>query len=432
MTATSVPLTPISASPQAPKVTAAASPQEPGAEFALLMDQATPQTLERTGDALPPECGRPLPFPGPPGELAPLLPLDWEAYPAPVSTDGAEIEAAPPAEEDTEDPDPELALSVPLTPALGLGAEPVTLPLATELTGTPATAEDQGEGEDSTLLPPGPEPQPRTQGANPVALIASVPGKPELAELVAEARPEGFDPVSGRPLWRRTPVIGQQTPVLAPGLAGEAVPEEGRDAEEWLRQGLEGSREPLAAQQSTTASASEEGAFMQLLHQTRSAAGGLNTTSSPAAEMRQLSLELPLGGRGWDQGLGERLQWLIGRDIQQAEVRLNPQHLGPLEIRVSMQNDQANVTILAQHAQTREAVEASLPRLREMLQEVNVNLGSLDVGQRETASQRQGREGAHPGHGGWGFASEAGEDSLLDPGLALPRLRLQGLVDDFA
>ncbi len=75
----------------------------------------------------------------------------------------------------------------------------------------------------------------------------------------------------------------------------------------------------------------------------------------------------------------QRIHWLVNQSVSGAEIRLNPQHMGPVEVRIQMQNDQATVSFTAQHAATKEAIDAALPRLREMLNEQNVNVVEMDV-----------------------------------------------------
>ena len=122
---------------------------------------------------------------------------------------------------------------------------------------------------------------------------------------------------------------------------------------------------------------------------------------------------------------------MVSRNIQHAEVKLTPPHLGPLEIRLNVQNDQANVTFLATHATTREALEAAIPRLREMFGEANLNLANVDVGHRdssqtgsEQASDSGGRKYSHLEDGGGGMTT------LLTS--ALGHSMSDGLVDDYA
>ncbi|MEW8508000.1 MAG: flagellar hook-length control protein FliK [Candidatus Thiodiazotropha sp.] len=102
-----------------------------------------------------------------------------------------------------------------------------------------------------------------------------------------------------------------------------------------------------------------------------------------------MPLDIPLGQPGWDRAMGERIQWMVGNNIQQAEIKLNPPNLGPLEIRISVQNDQTSVTFVTTQAPTREALEASIPRLREQFGEINLNLANVDVGQRQAGESQQ-------------------------------------------
>ncbi len=138
------------------------------------------------------------------------------------------------------------------------------------------------------------------------------------------------------------------------------------------------------------------------------------------------------GESAWSQALGERVLWMAGRDIQRAEIRLNPPQLGPVEIRISMHNDQASVSLVAQHPFTRDALEASIPRLREMLGESNIDLADVDVGQRDTRESSPGQDnrerGSGEGGGNWLAEAEAPDG---DHSETLMRTRA-GLVDDFA
>ncbi|HFC53901.1 MAG TPA: hypothetical protein ENJ43_05665 [Gammaproteobacteria bacterium] len=121
--------------------------------------------------------------------------------------------------------------------------------------------------------------------------------------------------------------------------------------------------------------------------------------SAPAASERpSLPISAPLHSPQWQGALGERLVWMVKRDLQQAELRLNPQHLGPVEVRIEIRNEQASITFSAHHTVTRDALEAAVPRLREMLGENGVNLASVDVSRHHGGSgQGQPRGGAREG-----------------------------------
>ncbi|MEN8168412.1 MAG: flagellar hook-length control protein FliK [Pseudomonadota bacterium] len=142
-----------------------------------------------------------------------------------------------------------------------------------------------------------------------------------------------------------------------------------------------------------------------------------------------LPVEIPVGQPGWDKAVGERIQWMMGRNIQNAEMKLTPPNLGPLEIRISVHNDQASVSFITTQAPTREALEAAIPRLREMLGEANLNLADVDVGQRNGSDAPQDQE---PERGGYGHSGEH-ETTILDKtNTTHAGLVSDGLVDDYA
>ncbi len=138
------------------------------------------------------------------------------------------------------------------------------------------------------------------------------------------------------------------------------------------------------------------------------------------------------GESAWSQALGERVLWMSGRDIQQAEVRLNPPQLGPVEIRIRVHNDQASVSFVAQHPFTREALETSIPRLREMLGDANINLADVDVGQRDTRESGFGQDDREGSNGDGGDGWQAGTDVHTEDHKEAPTRIHSGLVDDFA
>jgi len=92
----------------------------------------------------------------------------------------------------------------------------------------------------------------------------------------------------------------------------------------------------------------------------------------------------------WNKEMGERVIWMHKQAIPSAELRLNPGHLGPITIKIDMTQDQATVAFTAQHAAVKEAIDAALPRLREMFSAQQLNLAEVSVSQEE-AGQKQHR-----------------------------------------
>ena len=80
--------------------------------------------------------------------------------------------------------------------------------------------------------------------------------------------------------------------------------------------------------------------------------------------------------------------WITGQQVQAAEIHIEPPQLGPIEVRVSITNDQANLLFNAPHAVARDAIQMSLPRLQEMLIESGLTLGNVSVGAHNAGGQQ--------------------------------------------
>ena len=95
----------------------------------------------------------------------------------------------------------------------------------------------------------------------------------------------------------------------------------------------------------------------------------------------------PLSHPEWNKDLGDRIVWMSNKAIPSAEIRLNPQHLGPISVRVDVTDDQATVVFTAQHAAVRETLEASIPKLREMMGSQQLNLVDVSISQGPASDQ---------------------------------------------
>lgn len=142
-------------------------------------------------------------------------------------------------------------------------------------------------------------------------------------------------------------------------------------------------------------------------------------------------LEPRLGAPGWDNALSQKVLWMVSQQQQVAELSLNPPDLGPLQVVLSMNGDQASAMFVSQQADVRQALEAALPRLKEMMADSGINLSnttvSSDSPQQQRESERQGRSGARYGNGGGGAGGQG-----IDIGAAHIRAGGNGLVDTFA
>jgi len=141
--------------------------------------------------------------------------------------------------------------------------------------------------------------------------------------------------------------------------------------------------------------------------------------SRTAGTRELLSMQVPLRAQGWDNELAQRIVWMAGRQTQWAEISLTPPNLGNLEIHLSIKGIEASAWFYSPHAAVREAIDDSLPRLREMLAGAGINLGQTQVSQ-ESFADRRGEEGMR-----YVASGEAG----VEPGALPPIRRGRGLVD---
>ena len=100
------------------------------------------------------------------------------------------------------------------------------------------------------------------------------------------------------------------------------------------------------------------------------------------------ALTKPLAHPQWNKDLGERIVWMNNKELSAAEIRLNPQHLGPISVRIEMNNDQATIVFTAEHAVVRDALEASIPKLREMMNDQQLNLVNVNIAQNNSSGQQ--------------------------------------------
>lgn len=149
-------------------------------------------------------------------------------------------------------------------------------------------------------------------------------------------------------------------------------------------------------------------------------------TAAPAAHA-EASIPGAVGDPRWGDAFSQRVVWMVGQELQSAEFRVEPPQLGPIEVRLSITNDQANLLFNAPHAVAREAIQTSLPRLQEMLLESGVALGNVSVG---TGSRQDQTDFAFGRSAAQGAGTPAAASTTA--GIEVAVRRGIGLVDLFA
>jgi len=155
-------------------------------------------------------------------------------------------------------------------------------------------------------------------------------------------------------------------------------------------------------------------------------------TAQAAGAVPTDRLSARVGTPAWDNQVGQKVIWMVGGEEQSATLELNPPDLGPVQVVLNVSNEMASVTFSAQQLEVRQALENSLPRLREMMNESGIALGNATVNAGSDGGQQQGQPGSgRPGSGGNGGA---GDSAVAE---TAPRQRTgilggAGAVDTFA
>jgi flagellar hook-length control protein FliK len=191
----------------------------------------------------------------------------------------------------------------------------------------------------------------------------------------------------------------------------------------------------LALQQARDAAAQATPAPAVALAQAQPAA--LLAAEAAAAAAGE-GLTARVGTSQWENQVGQKIVYMVGSEEQTASLTLNPPDLGPLQVVLSVSNDQASVTFSSNELEVRQALENALPRLREMMGESGIALGNASVNAGMPDQGQAQDQGARSSGFGRGSGQRAnGNDSADSDTAARPVTRTaiigdRGMVDTFA
>lgn len=147
-----------------------------------------------------------------------------------------------------------------------------------------------------------------------------------------------------------------------------------------------------------------------------------------AVAQAALTVRTPVQAPTWGSDFGQKIVWLVGREMQSAQLVLNPPQMGTVEVRLTMAGNEAGAQFFSPHQGVREAIEAAIPRLRDMMAEAGLSLGQTSVSQ-ESFRHADGRPENAGQSDSAQMASEADGESLSTGAVGAPVVVGQGLVD---
>lgn len=154
------------------------------------------------------------------------------------------------------------------------------------------------------------------------------------------------------------------------------------------------------------------------------------------ASDNSLTVNTPLGIKGWADDFSQQIVWMSTQKNQVAELHLNPPNLGPLDVLITITDKQATAQFSSPHGVVRDAVENALPRLREIFADNGIMLGNTTVSD-QTPRERNAagfmNQGSNSGMRG-DHADDAAPSGILAPN-SIPTTAVRrhlGIVDTFA
>lgn len=360
-------------------------------------------------------------------------------------------QAAPTAPPDAEAPEPQGAADAAASPAAPVRRAPVASKPAGQ-TRTPDAAAKVDPQADvkaeaaagNEAIAPRDEESPDTPELKEFTQLIGMSTPTAIPPDTAAAAPDGQraarrgrldvpadDAAAGRTA-ARSPVDAAdagRTPHAKAGdrLAGQAAQADERAARS---DALQAAPSSLQATQDAlpTATQPQPGApsFSAMLSQALPALPGQADTATTATT--RAALHEPLHSAAFAPELGTRVSLLAVNGVQHAELQLNPADMGPVSVQIVIDGSQAQVSFHALQAETRQALEQSLPDLAAALQGQGLTLSGGGVFQQASRDADPGREGATASSGN-GSAVGGNEPVAASP---TPVRRTVGLLDTFA
>ena len=233
-------------------------------------------------------------------------------------------------------------------------------------------------------------------GRNPVQAESgkTLSDKPEVIDLAGKGRGKG-----------------QKLPNLLAALAGQQEASQGRSQSEATLSASSGTADSFKnllsakADDTTLLTQSKAVSHSALAGQLSVPASGVSgqealtpavngpVVAQTADKPTVVNMQTGFGSPGWSQELGDKVVWMSNNHGQMSQIVLNPPSLGAVEVHLHMHGSEAGAQFFSANPDVRNALEAAMPRLREMMAGAGIALGQTTVSnqsfsQRETFQQQ--------------------------------------------
>jgi flagellar hook-length control protein FliK len=101
-----------------------------------------------------------------------------------------------------------------------------------------------------------------------------------------------------------------------------------------------------------------------------------------ATEASGYRVQAPVDSSDFGSGVAHQVSLMVNNSENSAKLQVNPPALGPIEVRIALQGDHAQIFMASHSAVTREALQSSSPQLKEMLGSQGFGQVSVDISHR--------------------------------------------------
>ncbi|RCX21306.1 flagellar hook-length control protein FliK [Fontibacillus phaseoli] len=130
-------------------------------------------------------------------------------------------------------------------------------------------------------------------------------------------------------------------------------------------------------------------------------AGQLVLRDSAATALKSATPQVPVEDFGQEMSrfLVSKLDIVKAGGVSEARISLYPEHLGQVDVKITMQNGHMVAQFMTEHTFAKESLEAQLAQLRSALQSQGLQVGKLEVTQNTALSSHMYQDGRQQGNG---------------------------------
>jgi flagellar hook-length control protein FliK len=157
------------------------------------------------------------------------------------------------------------------------------------------------------------------------------------------------------------------------------------------------------------------------------ATAGASSTQAPDPATANVKVSASVDSSEFGQGVANQIATMVDKNISSAKMQVNPPSLGPIEVRISVQGDHAQVWMVSHSAVTRDALQSSTPTLREMLNNQGFGQVSVDISQRSFQERTPTAQTY-----AWNSDTDSAESSAATSAVGSVSRGSSGVVDAYA